>query len=184
MPAAQVRQAAERVADWAIDHQNADVLATAIDVLLQSGASLDPDDPWSVHALVQALKALGGTPPDDHPTAGARGVLQGVSRLDLSLAPGESRTVSLIMAGDEAAIIEVRLKRGADAADIDLRVLANGDLLREDTGPATGTPEVGAYVEFWAGGCIEIDVEITNAGTEPANAVMLAPATSLLGCGG
>lgn len=160
------------------------MLATAIDLLLRSGGSLAPDDPWSVHDLVLALVALGGPPPDDRPIAGARGVLQGVSRLDLSLAPGETRTLSLIMAGNETAIVEVRLKRGADAADIDLRVLANGSLLREDTGPATGTPEVGAYVEFRTAGCIEVDVEITNTGTGPANAVMLAPATSLPGCGG
>lgn len=182
--AAQARGAAETLAQWAMATGNRAVLASALDLALRSGASLDPEDPWSMRAAADRLAAAGGevTRLAQQEDPQSRGVIAGFSRLDMTLEPGESRDVPLTMAGGEAAIVEARLKRGSEGADLDLRLTGPDGVLAEDTGPDTGTQGVGAYVEFWTEKCIEVEVEIRNIGDAVANAVMLAPASSVIGC--
>ncbi|MEM9551570.1 MAG: hypothetical protein AAGA05_10370 [Pseudomonadota bacterium] len=185
VPAAQTRAAAMELGQWAIANSNRAVLANAVELALRSGASLDSDDPWSIADLADRLAAMPGGQADlDRIRATrARGVIAGVSRLDVTLGPGDTHRVPLTMAGDEPAIVEARLKIGSNGADLDLQIVGPNDLMLEDAGPETGTATIGAYLEFRPETCLDIEVILRNVGSGTANAVMLAPASSLIACG-
>ncbi|MEM9032434.1 MAG: hypothetical protein AAGB18_07280 [Pseudomonadota bacterium] len=183
--AAEARTAGETLARWALDQSEPDILAAAIELSLLGGAALDPEDPWTVAGYIEELSAI--STEVDHLAAFesmvARGVVAGTSRSELTLAPGQTETLTLRMADGERALIEARQKRGPNGADLDLRVLHDGGILAEALGPETGTPDVGALVFFTPSNCIDVVIELSNAGTTTANAVLLAPASSRLGCG-
>ncbi|MEM0936003.1 MAG: hypothetical protein AAGJ91_08880 [Pseudomonadota bacterium] len=184
VPAAQAREASDRIARWAIARENVQMLASAVDVALRSGASLDPGDPWSIHPFAERLKAMpgGAAEMDRILSTRARGVITGVSRIDIVLSPGSEERVPLTMAADEPAIVEARLKRGSDGANLDLRVYVGDTVIAQDTSPDTGAPGVGTFVEFLPDTCVDVEVAIFNAGSGVANAVMLAPASSVIDC--
>lgn len=135
--------------------------------------------------MLDALRAMpGGTEAAaDIGRDQSRGVISGVSRLDVTLAPGETETVLMTMAGGELAVIEARLKRGSLGADLDLIVEGDQGLRLEDAGPQSGTVDIGTYLEFRPERCIELTVHLVNRGTQSASAVLLAPASSLVSCG-
>lgn len=183
--AERARAAAEVIGQWATEKDNLNVLAAALELALAGGASLNADDPWSVHDLSVALIALPGGADvlSNILQTNSRGVVSGATRFEATLAPGARKSVSLIMAKGENAVIEARLKRGSHGADLDLVVFADGKKIADDTGPLSGTDDVSAYVAFVPDTCLAITVEVLNNGEGTANAVFLAPATNLIGCG-
>lgn len=155
-----------------------------MDLSLRAGSALDSDDPFSIAQMAKALVEMTGAPLPPPPDTAARGVIAGISRLDMTLLPGDSLTVPLMLAAEEPAIIEARLKRGSDGADLDIRVTGPDGVLGQDIGPANGVVGQGIYLEFIPDRCLEVSVDITNAGSTEARAVMLAPASARIGCEG
>ncbi|MEM9911720.1 MAG: hypothetical protein AAF922_13145 [Pseudomonadota bacterium] len=170
---------------WAEAHENQSVLAASIELALRSGASLERDDPWSIAEIVEVLLLMPGGVEEMARIniSRTRGVISGVSRLDVTLAPRETETVTMTMAGGELAVIEARLKRDSIGADLDLIIETETGLRLEDTGPETGTVEIGTYLEFWPETCMELKIYLSNSGSQNASAVLLAPASSLVSCG-
>ena len=185
VPASEARAAGETLGRWAAAEGETRILSAAIELALSGGASLDPDDPWSLADLATALAAApdGAARLAEIAAMSARGVVAGVSRSEISLAPGQTETIALRMADGERALVEARLKRGPEGADLDLRVLSQGGLVAEAVGPETGRAGIGALVYFTPKNCLDVSVELTNAGSAVANAVLLAPASAKLGCG-
>jgi hypothetical protein len=186
---AEERAAAMEMARWALEEKRAEPLAAAISLLLAAGATDQADAPLSVHAELQALRALPGG------AALARGVLEerargvalggGNSRIELVLNPGETHFETLVMAAREPALVEVRLYRVSVGADADLTVRdKDGGVLGRDTGPQTGIVGEMAFVEFTPETCLAVEIQISNAGDAPAHMVVLAPPALGQGCGG
>lgn len=190
--AGRLRAAAERVGAWAMEAGHPAVLASAIEVLLATGASLAPDDPWPA---AEMLAALGRMPGGDALAAGiaasqtaagetrGRGVTSGITRAELTLAPGAATSFEFTFQAREIAGVEVRLKRGSDQADVDLRlVAADGTVLAEDSGPGTGRPGYGLYVEWLPEDCATARAELANVGTGDARLVLLTQPSSRSQC--
>ena len=184
MPAAQARDAGVLLGEWALENDKAEVLQSAIELALGSGASLDAEDPWSISMLANHLAEMPGGAEAllAMQFTRSRGVIAGFSRSDIFLAPGEMESVPLRMAGGEPAIVEARLKRGSEDANLDLFVIDSNGVIRKDATEATGTMSTGTYIEFWPATCTDIEVQVKNVGTGTANAVIFAPASSLLSC--
>lgn len=182
------KTAARVMADWAIEEQRAEVLGQAIALLLRSGASDVAGPPDSVHDLLGALRAMpGGLQLAEWVLADrARGVALGGgnSRIELALEAGEVHRETLVMAGGEPALIEVRLYRGSDGADAELTIRdAGGTVIGSDLGPETGIEGQMAFVEFTPEDCVSVEVQIRNAGQGAGRMVVLAPPTFGQGCG-
>ncbi len=182
----QARDAANTLAEWAIETENPDVLAAALELAFSGGATLDQDDPWSMADFAQSLAAMPGGAAllaalDQTAT---RGVISGTTRFETVLAPGAHESVTLTVAREERAVIEARLKRGSTGADLDVVVFADDVQIAAETGPESGIEGVGVYIEFFPETCMAVTVEISNLGQGTANAVFLAPASSLVGCDG
>ncbi len=193
---AQARASAERLATWAVEARRPALLASAIDTLLAEGATLEPDDPWDAARFVRALRAMPGGAVlatqfgrerrdsgttddilgalDGALVVVSRGAMMGVTRAEITLAPGERASFDLAFQAREVAIIEARLRRGPEAADVDLRVTdASGTTLAEDVGPETGRPGFGLYVEWMPPSCANAQLELANVGAGEARLVML-----------
>ncbi|MCV6592368.1 MAG: hypothetical protein OIF48_05405 [Silicimonas sp.] len=173
-----IRSGAARAAEWALEQENAPALADAITLLLDSGAALDPDDPFSVADLVTSLRRLDGgvALAKTLEARQSRGQFDGAPRQTLTLAAGESREIPMTMVPGEAALIEARLWRGAGGADIDLILRDDeGRVIAEDTGPETGVEGYGVFVEFFPETCLDLTVTLENRGADPARIAVLAP---------
>ena len=114
--AADLRKSARVAAEWAISEQNAGALADSIEILLDHGAALAEDDPFSVSNLMDSLRAIpgGAALAADIEARRSRGQLDGSPRIDLILEPGEIHELPMTMVAREAAFIEARLWRGSD----------------------------------------------------------------------
>lgn len=193
---AQARASAERLATWAVEARRPAVLASAIDTLLAAGATLEPDDPWDAARFARALRAMPGVHTraarfggeldtsgvmrdltgymGDAFLSAGRGATMGVTRAEITLAPGARASFDLAFQAREVAIVEARLRRGPEAADVDLRVTdASGATLAEDVGPETGRPGFGLYVEWMPRTCANAQLELANVGAGEARLVML-----------
>jgi hypothetical protein len=177
------------------------ILAAALALLLMSGAGTEAGDPWGGDLLLAEARALARGDPAagaalDRLAAQRRGVVDGISRGDLRLAPGETRTIRLLVAGGEPASVEAWLRRGSEGADIDLTVTtpdgaggagtgAEGVVeLASDRGPRTGVPGFRAFAEWVPERCGAVEVTLVNRGSAPAAVVFLAPPAGRSDCGG
>lgn len=186
---AEDRAAAREMATWAIEAGKAAPLATAIGLLLETGATEKENAPFSVFRELQALRSLPGGADLTRKLLEerSRGVALGGgnSRIELVLQSGDTHIETLVMAANEPALVEVRLYRGSIGADADLTVRSSaGQVLGRDTGPLTGIVGEMAFVEFTPDTCLSVDVQIVNAGDATAHMVVLAPPALGQGCGG
>ena len=183
--AADIDAPARTAAEWAVETGRADALADSIRLLLETGHSLDADNPFSVADLIEALESLPGgrdLATDIRATA-ARGQIGGASRRDVDLAPGEVLRIAMLMAPEEYALVEARLFRGGGDADLDIRVFdETGQLLASDIGTETGIEGFGAYAEFWSPTCLAVIIEAENTGTAPGRVALLAPQSGRRSC--
>lgn len=173
-----LRKSARVSAGWAISTANHQALADSIGILLDSGYSIHPDDPFSVANLLTELRAMdgGAVLADEIETERARGQLDGAKRKVVTLSAGETHVEHMTMVSRESALIEARLFRGSEGADIDIEVLgSDGSDIAKDLGPETGIPGIGVFVEFWPESCLPISLEITNRGTREGRLAILAP---------
>lgn len=176
------RAQAEALAQRGAATSNPADLIAGLRGLLNTGATLADDDPWNALDLLHRLKAInvkqGGAYAKDIALLQAtpRGSSGGFSRFDLDLSPGAREAMRLTVVADEAAIVEVRLKRGSGAADIDLFVTdASGAFVIQDAGPQSGILGIAAYVEFLPETCLDILATLVNAGTDVAHVAVIAP---------
>lgn len=184
----ELRQAAETLAPLALETGDGDLLVAVISALLGGGATLAGDDPWGVAGLMARLRAVDADS-GLYRTGIARlesrgrGVISGPNRYDSTLAGGAEEEFRLLVAANEHAIAEARLKKGAGAADIDLVVrTAEGEILTSDIGSDTGILGFGAYVEWWPDRCGEVIVTIRNTTDISAGVVFLAPRAQAQSC--
>lgn len=190
--AGRLRAAAEGLGAWAMEAGHPGVLASAIEVLLATGVHLEPDDPWPATEMLAALGrmpgggALAAALAASHAEADriqGRGVTSGITRVEFTLAPGATTDFEFTFQAREIAGVEVRLKRGSDQADVDLRLVdANGSVLVEDSGPGTGRPGYGLYVEWLPKHCVTARAELANVGTGDARLVLLTQPSSRSQC--
>lgn len=180
-----LRLAAETAADWAISQGNAASLADSIEILLETGGSLDPDDVFTVVHLSKALSEMDGGPEllDRLRSLAPRGQIGGAPRQDMKIPAGDTRKLTFEVMTQEPAFVELRLKRASGDADIDLWVMSQGGaVIGKDVGPETGTRKAGNFVEFWPTKCENITLEISNNGPEVADLAVLIPQTSKTTC--
>ena len=173
-----LRKSALAAAEWAVSARNPQALADSIGLLLDSGYSTDPDDPFSVSVWLEELRGMdsGQALAEELEARQARGQLDGARRTVVRLAPGETMALPMTMVAREPALIEARLWRGSDEADVDLQVLGpDGATIAEDAGPDTGIVGYGVFVEFRPDTCLAIMVELTNRGTGEGRLAVLAP---------
>ena len=173
-----LRKSALAAADWAVSVRNPQALADSIGLLLNSGYSAEPDDPFSVATMLDELRSMkgGAELAASLEAEQARGQLDGARRTVVRLGPGETTAVPMTMVARENALIEARLWRDADGADIDIQVRGpDGELIAEDTGPETGIVGYGVFVEFRPETCLAISLELTNKGTKAGRLAILAP---------
>lgn len=184
-----LRQSAEAGLNAARSAQSPDMFVSALEMYVDGGAVFDANDPWDASALLsEALALASGRAGLEARLAvlsgGRRGVVQGPTRLDTSLQPGEVLRQNFIMANGELAAIALRLKGSSNGADLDLRVVSEtGGVIAEDMGPETGVPGIGLFVEWSVQGCDAVDVEVTNQGSGAASFVMMAPPSPTDPCG-
>ena len=177
----------ETAARWAVEAGNAAALADVIARGRALGGSFAADDPYSLMGFLNALEGLdgGAALAADLRATASRGQLGGAPRQDFTLAAGEERALSVLLVPHERAFVEARLKRGSEAADIDLRVTGpEGALLAEDTGPETGIFGVGALVSHFPESCMPAIITVANTGTTAAEVALLVPLSPRQDCGG
>ncbi len=173
-----LRKSARASADWAISTKNPDALADSIGMLLDSGYSIEADDPFSVSGFLAELRAMdgGAVLADQIEADRSRGQLDGSKRKVVTLGAGETHVEPMTMVAREPALIEARLWRGFEDADIDIEVLGpEGAPIAQDVGPETGITGIGAFVEFRPETCLAITLEITNRSNTEARLAILAP---------
>lgn len=185
----QTRLAAETMALWGMENESDLALLSGLSGLLNAGVSLDPDDPWRADYYANILREQFK---DDAKLsaqlslllARPRGVFDGISRVDAILEPSENMRVTVQMAEGETALVEARIKRDGNAADIDLIVKTlSGDIVVSDIGSATGIEGTGALVQWVPETCEKVQIIVTNAGNVPARLVMMAPPSRQDDCG-
>lgn len=158
-------------ADWAIETGNAAALADSIRLLIDAGATADPDAPFSVAAYLEKLATMeGGAGQVDALRArSARGQVDGAPRMELSLAAKEIRTMTLTMVPGEDAFVEARTANLDTGIEILLRGPDGEILVTEPIG------EFGFYYEFVPETCFSIDVEISNPGSDTQRVAIFSP---------
>lgn len=182
------RRAAETLALWAIENDADMALLSGLSGLLAAGATLDPDDPWRAFDYAQILRDKAQNDPQlleqlSLQLSQPRGVVDGISRIDAVIEPGEILTVMLQMAQDEMAFVEARVKRDGSSATIDLIVKSEtGETLASDIGPATGVEEIGTFAQWFSEHCERVEVIVSNTGPVPARVVMMAPPSQQNAC--
>lgn len=176
--AADLRKSALVVAEWAVEANEPQALASSLAVLLEEGGTLDQDDPFSVLPLADALRDMPGGA-DLLGTVletGSRGQLGGAARLDLLLAPGETHETDVFLVGSEVTWIEARLWRGSGGADIDVELVgSDGTSIAADISPQTGIEGIAALVDVWIDSCVNATLRITNAGGSQGRVALFVP---------
>lgn len=184
----ETRRAAEALAIWGLENDANLALLGGLSGLLAAGVLLDPDDPWRAHDYAETLRQRAGRDAGilsqlSLLMARPRGVLDGISRIDAVLEPGENLTVTLQMAKAETALVEARIKNDGKEADIDLVVKSlTGETLASDVGPATGIEGIGTFVQWVPPACDLVDVIVTNVGAVSVRVVMMAPPSRQESC--
>ncbi|MFK7765417.1 MAG: hypothetical protein AB8B62_19295 [Roseobacter sp.] len=175
------RRAAETLALWAVENDADMALLSGLSGLLAAGATLDPDDPWRAFEYAQILRNNAQNDPQllhhlSLQLSQTRGVVDGISRIDAVIEPGETLTVMLQMAQDEMAFVEARIKRDGSSATIDLIIKSEtGETLASDIGPTTGVEDIGTFAQWFSEHCEHVEVIVFNTGPVPARVVMMAP---------
>ncbi len=153
-------------------------------LLILSGATLETDDPWQVHEILN--DAVSGNATADRVVAleairldaAGRGSVTGPTRHDVMLEPEGEVQFELTFSTGEYALVEVRLRGNSPGADVDLVVTrADGHVIASDTGPTTGIEGFAAYVEWLPENCDAVQVSMRNISRVPVSIVFLAPAT-------
>lgn len=179
------RLAAEIAADWAVEVGNPEALASSLQVLLAEGGTLEPEDPFSVSALAEALQTMPGGPEllETVLASNARGQLGGAARLDLVLDPGQAHEVSMVLVGAELTWVEARLWRGSNGADIDVELTdADGLALGADSDPATGVEGTAALLDVWVDTCTPATLHVRNVGKSPGRVALFVPQSTRAQC--
>ncbi|MGI3168687.1 hypothetical protein ACRARG_06020 [Pseudooceanicola sp. C21-150M6] len=186
---AALRNAGETLALWARGQTLSVTELGALAAQIAGGASLAPDDPFGAAPLRDRIAAA-AAPAEiaaglESVTAQARGVWQGVTRLDLTLPPGARQDIEITMAAGEPALVEIRLKPGPQEADVDLLILdATGTTVAEDLGPMTGRPGVGALTNWQPASCGLYSIRVENRSAFAVEAVVMAPPSRSQSCDG
>lgn len=178
LSAAQAVQAAEQLHRFGAEQGDAVALVAAARLLIASGFSVDDGAlgelaPWEL-LRAAALVARPGSREElviADTFAVARGVLQGASRQEGRLAPGESHTYTYTYADREIANVAVRLKEGR-GANLNIRVVDGASqLVARDERDTHGVVGRLAYAEWVPIKCADFSIEVTNNGD--ADAVFL-----------
>ncbi len=187
-PQTDLRQAAETLATWGVENKAYHAVLAGLAGLLAAGVTMEPDDPWRAHEYARILREIAVADPLllqnlSLQLSQPRGVVDGISRIDAVIEPGETLTVVLKMAQDENALVEARVKRGAGAAEIDLIVMSlDGEVLASDVGAVTGVAGTGTFAQWYSQNCESVEVTISNPGKVPAPIVMMAPPSRESAC--
>lgn len=179
-PVQRLERAADLV-DWA--RAEGDPLALVVAARMSRGVALDdplaPETLWAEARLLArgdtAVLALIEREAADQD----RGVCSGPTRSEGRLAPGQSRTIRLAVAGHEIADAALRLPAHAPAgSDLDLIVTDTGGRgVTSSTGPSTGVPGTAAYVQWTPSAPAEVQVTVANVGGQTNDyRLTLAPA--------
>lgn len=183
--AADLRQSAWLIAEWALARENPTALADSITLYLDEGGNLDQGDPFSALAMIEALRAMpgGAALAEEIVATRARGQFGGASRIDILLAPQSEHVADLRLVGGEVSWIEARLWQGSQGANIDLEMHdADGNLLGEDLAEDTGVEGVAALLEVWADACVDARLRIANSGAAPGRVAILIPQSARANC--
>lgn len=192
-----IRDAAEALARYGRERNAPTILLGAVHALLRTGGRLTSDDPWrTAEWLDEAERLASGQPAllasiDELRNGSAevgrveRGVLDGPIRYEITLDPGATASFELLVAADEVADVEGRLKRGSEGADVDLTVRdAAGVTVAQDHGTITGRLGYAAYVAWAPAHCDVFTLEVTNRGSAPAALVLLTARANTRNCDG
>ncbi len=185
--ASELRHSAWTLAHWALEAGNAAALSDNLIVYVQEGGTLVADDPFSALPLIAGLRALpGGERLAAQVLATrARGQFGGTPRIDLTLGPGQTHQAPLRLVADEITWIEARLWRGADGADIDITLRAqDGTVLAQDSDPGAGTEGAGALIQFAPQSCLDVTLQVINAGTGAGRVAIMIPQSLRTTCDG
>lgn len=179
------RQSARIAARWAIETQNAPVLASSLAVLIDRGGTLDDGDPFGVATLAHALREMPGGVAlmEDLLANRARGQIGGARRMDVLIGPGQSHEAKLVLVAAELSWIEARLWRGANEADIELDLIGpDGATLAADRGPETGIEGVAALLDVWMETCTNVTLRVTNTGASEGRVAIFVPISPRQDC--
>ena len=139
--------------------------------LLGAAAQIAPNDP-TVAAIIADTLALT-----------QRGILDGANRMDLQLAPGESRHFEMTFAAAELAEVSVRVMADAPGADVDVVILgANDKVVAGEVGDMTGVFGRSAYVRWIPDRCATFTVELRSVGAAPVDLRLFAAPSRSRSC--